>query len=44
MKKNKKSPALAYIAAANDYAWMTLEKRSSSKEDYKNIESFLKFI
>ena len=44
MKKNKKSLALAYIAGANDYAWMTLDSIGISKEDYKNIQSFLKFI
>ena len=40
----QKSLTLAYIAGANDYAWMTIDSMVVSKEDYKNIQSFLKFI
>ena len=43
-EEEQKSLALAYIAGANDYAWMTLDSIGISKEDYKNIQSFLKFI
>ena len=43
-EEEQKSLALAYITGANDYAWMTLDSIGISKEDYKNIQSFLKFI
>ena len=43
-EEEQKSLALAYIAGANDYAWMTLDSIGISKEDYKNIQSFLNFI
>ena len=43
-EEEQKSLALAFIAGANDYAWMALESRGIAKEDYKNIQSFLKFI
>ena len=43
-EEEQKSLALAYIAGANDYAWMTLDSMGISKENYKNIQSFLKFI
>lgn len=41
-EEEQKSLALAYLAGANDYAWMTLDSIGISKEDYKNIQSFLK--
>ena len=43
-EEEQKSLALAYIAGANDYTLMTIDSMVVSKEDYKNIQSFLKFI
>lgn len=41
-EEEQKSLALAYIAGAIDYAWMNLDSMVILKEDYKNIQSFLK--
>ena len=42
-EEEQKSLALAYIAGANDYAWMTLDSMVVSKDGYKSIQSFVNY-